>query len=219
MQETRLRGVFGTKYKIFTRSLVPGTSVYDEKIFKEGRNEFREWNPKKSKLGAAILKGISQIGIMPGKTVLYLGCSTGTTCSHVSDMLGPEGTLIGVDVAPRVMREFYFLCQERKNMAPLMADAANPATYPKEVTEVDVVFQDIAQRNQVEIFDKNCKAFLKKGGFGLLSVKARSIDVTKKPKVIFKQVREELGKLYTIVDYRELDPFEKDHCLFVIKNK
>jgi fibrillarin-like pre-rRNA processing protein len=98
-------------------------------------------------------------------------------------------------------------------MAPLLADAAQ-TTY--DVPKVDVVFQDVAQRDQVGIFLKNL-SYLKKGGFGLLAVKARSIDVTKKPKRVFNEVREILEKNVTVVDYRDLTPYEKDHALFVVK--
>jgi len=223
VRESRLKGIYELSgkrgKKLYTLSLAPGKVVYDESIIFQGNNEYREWNPKKSKLGAALTKGISQTGIMPGKTVLYLGSSTGTTCSHVSDIIGRDGFLFGVDPAPRVMREFIFLCEDRPNMAPLLVDANHPELYEDKVPEVDVVFQDIAQRNQVGIFLKNCDKFLKQGGFGLLAVKARSVDVTMKPKHIFDNVRHALEKSVTVVDYRELDPFEMDHCLFVIKKK
>jgi fibrillarin-like pre-rRNA processing protein len=223
IQESRLKGVYDQQTykgrKIFTLSINPGKKVYDEILVRHGNQEYREWNPKKSKLGAGIMKGISQIGIMPGKTVLYLGCSTGTTCSHVSDLIGNEGFLFGLDVAPRVMREFVFLCQDRQNMAPIMADANHPELYKDIVPEVDVVFQDIAQRNQVEIFLKNCDSYLKTQGFGLLALKARSVDVTQNPKLIFEKVKQELQSKMILVDYRELSPFEKDHCLFVVKKR
>ena len=221
--ETRLKGIF-EKYtksgrKLYTKNLVAGKKVYDETVIVQKGVEFREWNPRKSKLGAAIMKNISQVGIMPGKKVLYLGCSTGTTCSHVSDIVGNDGFVIGVDPAPRVMREFVFLCEDRKNMAPLLADASHPDDYPVSIPKCDIVFQDIAQRQQVNIFLKNCDAFLDEGGFGLLAIKARSIDVTRKPSQIFSEVKTELEKSMTVVDYRQLDPYERDHCLYVVKKK
>ena len=221
IQKTRLEGIFEDKdsrqRRIYTKSLLPGKKVYDEFLVTDNDVEYREWNPNKSKLAAGILKGISQIGIKKGKTVLYLGCASGTTVSHVSDIVD-DGFVFGLDFAPRVMRDFVFLCKDRKNIAPLLADANKPDSYKDRITkEVDVVFQDIAQRNQVQIFVKNCKQFLTKKGFGLLALKARSIDVTKKPKEIFKQVRKELDKELMIVDYKELYPFEKDHAMFVCK--
>ncbi len=222
MPHNQLKGVFveggRSRMIIATKALVPDP-VYNEKFVREGKDLYRIWEPKKSKLGAAIMKGISQIGIKPGSKVLYLGCASGTTASHVSDIVGNEGFVYGLDFAPRVMRDFMFVVEKRKNMLPIFADANKPETYKEYVGDVDVIFQDVAQKNQVEIFLKNIKLYLKQGGFGLLSVKARSIDVTKRPDDVFRQVKMELEKNVTIVDYRSLEHFEKDHCLFVVKKK
>ena len=87
------------------------------------------------------------------------------------------------------------------------------------VSLADVIYQDIAQKGQVDIFLKNINAFLKKDGYALLAIKARSIDVTKNPKQIFKEVREMLDKEMIIVDYRTLEPYQKDHAFFICKNK
>jgi fibrillarin-like pre-rRNA processing protein len=201
-----------------TKALVPG-KVYGEDQVVEGNDIYRIWDPRKSKLGAGIVKGLSQIGIKPGSKVLYLGSSTGTTVSHVSDLVGSEGFVFAVDPAPRVMREFMFLVEKRKNILPILDTANHPENYKEFVPEVDVVFQDVAQKNQVEIFLKNCDAFLKKGGFGILAIKSRSIDVAKRPEAIFREVKAELERHLTIVDQRNLDPFEKDHALFVVKKK
>ncbi|MBN2420753.1 fibrillarin-like rRNA/tRNA 2'-O-methyltransferase [Candidatus Woesearchaeota archaeon] len=217
----QLKGVFfedGRPPIIATKALV-NESVYGEQLVEEGGNIYREWDPFKSKLGAGIVKGLSQIGIKPGSKVLYLGCASGTTVSHVSDLVGEEGFVYGLDFAPRVMRDFMFLVEKRKNMLPIMEDANHPERYKEFVEDVDVVFQDVAQKNQVEIFLKNCDEFLKSGGFGLLAVKSRSMDVTKRPDDIFRMVQIELMKKMVIVDQRKLDPFEKDHILFVVKKK
>lgn len=209
----------GKRQLYLTKNLVPGVDVYGETLIKDGKTEYREWDVKRSKLGAALAKKISQLGIYPGSKVLYLGASTGTTSSHVSDIVGPEGFVFALDFAPRTTRELVYLCEKRNNMAPLLGDARRPETYANCVCLADAIFQDIAQRDQAEIFMKNCEAFLKKGGFGILAVKARSVDVSKKPKQVFNDVRSYLEKRITIVDYRELDPFEKDHCIFICKNK
>ena len=222
IQPTRLQGIYESekaKKKLFTINLSPGKKVYDENLIKEKGIEYRQWNPRKSKLAAAIIKGVSQIGIKPNSTVLYLGCASGTTCSHVSDIIGKNGFVFALDFAPRVMREMVFVCENRSNIMPIITDANNIESFEKQITMVDVVFQDIAQKQQAEIFIKNCKKFLKKEGFGLLSVKARSIDVAKKPKIVFQEIREKLEKELTIVDYRTLEPFEIDHCMFICKKK
>jgi len=217
MKETQLRGIYVDRSKIYTKNLVPGKQVYTERLFKWDGVEYREWIPQKSKLAAGIKNRLTQIGIRPGVKVLYLGASTGTTCSHVSDILGKKGELFALDFAPRTQRELVFLSQTRSNMACLLEDAKCPEDYSSKVPEVDVVFQDIAQRDQAEIFIKNCNMFLKKGGFGLVAVKARSIDVKKKPKQIFTEFRKKLENKLVVVDSKTLEPFEKDHYLFVIK--
>ena len=212
-------GIFTDNRRIYTKNLVPGMSVYGEKLVRQGKDEFREWDVTKSKLAAALAKGISQIGIKPGQSVLYLGASYGTTPSHVSDLVGNGGIIIALDFAPRVVRDLVMLCEQRQNMIPVMADAHLPQMYYHMVPAVDVVYQDVAQRDQAEIFLKNCALFLKSGGFGILCVKARSIDVSKNPREVFRNIREKLEKEMIIVDYRELDPYEKDHCIFVCKKK
>ena len=162
---------------------------------------------------------MNQIGIKDGDYILYLGASTGTTVSHVSDIVGPKGLVYALDFAPRVLRDLVFVAELRKNIAPILSDANQPQTYMHLVSEVDTIFMDIAQKNQAEIFLKNCDMYLKKGGYGLLALKARSVDVTRNPKYIFKEIREKLEKVMIIVDYRELDPYERDHAFFVCKKK
>jgi fibrillarin-like pre-rRNA processing protein len=207
------------KRRIYTKNINPGKKVYDERLIKQEGLEYREWNPKKSKLAASILKGTPNMGIRKGDIILYLGCSTGTTPSHISDILGAEGFLFGLDFAPRMMRDFVFLCEQRKNMTALLEDANHPERYKDRVCKVDVVYQDVAQRNQSEILLKNCDMFLKDGGYAIIAVKARSVDVTKRPKAVFDQVRKEIERELIIIDYRLLDPFEKDHCMFICKKK
>lgn len=205
--------------KIFTKNLVPGIQVYDENLVKIDSNEFREWNPKKSKLGAAILKGLKHPNINEKEVVLYLGASSGTTASHVSDIVGKQGFIFALDFAPRVVRDLVHVCESRKNMAPLLEDASQPNTYRNKLTEVDVIFQDIAQVNQADIFLKNIKLFLKKQGIGMIAVKARCIDVTAKPKEVFQKVKKQLEKEVDVLKQLSLEPFEKDHCLFLVKKR
>lgn len=213
MKTHRLMGIFEDRRRIYTRPKV-AKSIYGEKIIQG----YREWDPNRSKLGAAIQKGVSQIGMKPDSIILYLGCSTGTTVSHVSDML-TQGHIYALDSAPRVMRDLVMLAQERENIIPILSDANLPTAYTHIVPVVDCVFMDIAQPNQVAIFLKNVATYLKTGGFGLLAVKSRSIDISKSPKAIYAQTKAELEKHVTIVDFRTLDPFEKDHAIFVIKKK
>lgn len=221
MRQSRIFEVFehrkGKKVSIYTKNLAPGKKVYGEDLVTEEGIEYREWTPYRSKLSAVIMKGSLNMGIRKGDIVLYLGASSGTTPSHVSDIVGKQGFVFALDFAPRVVRQLVYLCEDRKNITPILADANKPETYTDKVCLADVIYMDIAQRNQAEIFLKNCRLFLKKNGYALIAVKARSIDVTKKPRKIFDEVRKEIEKELVIIDSRLLDPFEKDHCMFMCK--
>jgi fibrillarin-like pre-rRNA processing protein len=202
------------KGRLYTKSTY--TDFGEELVEREGFT-WRPWDRRRSKLASAIAKRMSQIGIREGDSVLYLGASHGYTPTFVSDIVGEKGTVFCLDFAPNVVRDLLHKCRGRQNMIPLLADAKHPASYSHRLTGVDVVFQDIAQKDQVGIFVRNCKLYLKEGGFGLLSLKARSIDVTRHPKDIFKEAYKEIEAHLKVVDYRELDPFERDHAFFVVK--
>ena len=217
----KFQNVFSEKgkrgIKLYTENLTPGIQYFDEEIVREKGKEYRQWDARRSKLAAGILKGLSQTGIKPGQKVLFLGASHGYTPSFFSDIVGRQGFIFALDFAPRVVRDLVFLCEKRNNITPLLGDANQPKTFASRILPVDIVYMDVAQKNQAEIFLKNCNMFLKSGGFGLLAVKSRSIDITKRPKQIFQQVRTKLEKEITIVDYKILDPFERDHCMYVVK--
>ena len=205
--------------KLFTLNLTPGKRVYDESLVKQNNIEYRTWDAYGSKLAASILNGCKNIFLRKDNIVLYLGSATGTTVSHVSDIVGKDGIVFAVDLAPRVMTDLTFNLEARKNVVPVLESANHIEKLRERICMADIVYQDVAQKNQVDIFLKNIKAFLKKDGYALLAVKARSIDVTKKPKQIFNEIREQLEKEITIIDYRALEPYQKDHAMFVVKKK
>lgn len=206
------------KKLIATKNLTPGKRFFNERTNKENNAEYREINPSHSKLAAAIIKKISFIPIKENDKVLYLGASHGYTASYVSDIVKEKGIVFCIDFAPRVVRDLLFVCEERENMMPLLADANKPEKYKNRVIQVDVIYQDIAQKNQVEILLKNLQ-FLKPKGYAIIAIKARSIDVTKFPQKIYKDVEESLKEKLKIIDKKELDPFQKDHCFFVCQKK
>lgn len=219
MKKSHIFEVYEDKRRIYTINLIPGKTVYDEKLIKENNIEYREWNPSRSKLGAAILKGCPNIFIRKGSVVLYLGSATGTTVSHVSDIVGREGFVFALDIAPIVMRNLVFICEDRNNIAPVLADANKPLNYADRISQVDIIYQDISQKNQLDIFLKNIELFLKDNGYAILAVKARSIDISKKSKEIFREIKKELEESLIIIDYRELEPYQKDHCFFICKKQ
>ncbi|MBU0536365.1 MAG: fibrillarin-like rRNA/tRNA 2'-O-methyltransferase [Nanoarchaeota archaeon] len=219
LREYKFKGIFTDGKRLFTKSIAPRKKHFDERILRDGKDEFRQWEPRKSKLAAAMMRGVKEIGVAPGMTVLYLGASHGYTPSFMSDLIGEHGFMFALDFAPRVVRDLVFVSEHRKNIAPIMADANHPELYFHEVTDVDYVYQDIAQKNQAEIFLKNIKMFLKQEGLAFLAVKSRSIDISKKPRIVFEEVRKLLEKEVEILDYRDIEPFEKDHCVFVCRKR
>jgi len=213
----KFKGIYQTGNNIATINLVPGIVVYGEKIIKKGEKEYRIWDPTRSKACAAILKGIKKFPVKQGSKILYLGASTGTTCSHLSDVIGHNGIIYAVEFAERVFRELMHLSEKRKNIVPIFADAHRVNEYYW-VEEVDVVYCDLAQPDEIEIAIKNAKEFLKRNGYLMVAIKSQSIDVTKKPREVY---RIEVAKLkkngFKIIDKKELEPFEKDHCFVLAK--
>jgi fibrillarin-like pre-rRNA processing protein len=189
--------------------------VYGEELINLSGVEYRLWNPSRSKLGAAIMKGLKRNPIVPGAKVLYLGVASGTTCSHVSDIIGESGHVWGVDFAPRPIRDLIDqVAKYRKNLTPILSDARQPQSYAFQVSKVDTIFADVAQPDQADIVVKNARLFLKKGGYVMLSIKSRSIDVSRDPAEIYKdQVKILEAGGFRVEEVVELDPYELDHAL------
>ncbi len=210
------QGIFKEGNKFYTKNLVGG-AVYGELLLNIDGQEFRYWDPFHSKLCSAMIKGLKS-NLRPDSSLLYLGAASGTTISHVSDILS-RGFVYGVEFSKRVTRELYLVAKKRKNMAVILEDANHPERYLPFVPAVDFVYQDIAQKNQFEIFLKNTELFLKKGGYGFLALKARSVDVTRKPKNIFNETAEKIKRHFKLIDYKILKPFQSDHCFYLVKKE
>jgi rRNA 2'-O-methyltransferase fibrillarin len=229
----RHAGVFvargGKEDLLVTKNLTPGESVYGEKrisvdgpstpavdgeVPAQSKVEYRVWNPFRSKLAAGILGGLDDIFIKPGASVLYLGAASGTSVSHVADIVGPTGRVYAVEFSHRSGRDLITMATHRTNVIPIIEDARHPLRYRMLVGMVDVVFADVAQPDQARIVGLNAHLFLKAGGGVLISIKASCIDSTAKPEVVFasevKKMREERIKPK---EQLTLEPFERDHCI------
>ncbi len=212
-------GVFKIKNQIATKNLVPGRSVYGEKRITDNGAEYRLWDPHKSKLAAAIRNGLRNMPIKSGQTVLYLGIAQGTTASHVSDIVGDRGTVVGVEISPKPFEKLLEICEDRKNIIPVLGDANRPEDYREFVEKADIVYQDIAQKNQAEILLKNVGLYLKKDGYAVMVIKARSIDVVKKASEIFENEIKLLKKEMVVLETVSLSHYDKDHVLVVLRSK
>ena len=206
--------------KISTENFVPGNQVYKEKLIIKKGIEYRLWDPFRSKLAASIMNGLENFPFKNKTKVLYLGASTGTTVSHVSDIVGPSGLVFAVEHASRVARDFLDrVATHRSNIMPILQDARKPKEYFSVFGKVDVVYVDIAQPDQTKIAIDNCDMFLKKDGFFFLVIKTRSIDVTKAPKRIVEEEIKKLREKFEILESIDLHPYDKDHAMVIAKYK
>ena len=218
-EHPKYRGVYVVELedgstRLATRNLTPGRKVYGEWLFRVGEEEYREWNSYRSKLSAALLKGIKDLAVKEGSKVLYLGAGSGTTPSHISDLVGWKGVVYGVEFAPRVVRELISVAEDRRNIVPILGDARFPSRYAHIVDYADVLYADVAQPEQASIVNVNAKHFLIDGGYLYLAIKARSIDVTKEPDEIYRREIETLKSGgFEILDVVHLDPYDKDHAM------
>ncbi len=204
--------------KLATENLVKGNQVYKEKLVLKKGVEYRLWEPFRSKLAAAIMNGLETFPFQRKSTVLYLGVSTGTTISHISDIVGPSGIIFGVEHSSRVARDFLDrVATFRKNIIPILQDARKPKEYFSVFGKVDIVYVDIAQPDQTEIALANCKIYLKNQGYLFLVIKTRSIDVTKPPKTIIEEEIQKLSNNFDILQTIDLHPFDKDHAMVIAR--
>jgi len=208
-------GVYMIEDHIATKNLKPGKKVYGEKLVELEGNEYRIWDQRRSKLGAAIMNGMDTFPFDENSKVLYLGASSGTTPSHISDICN-NGIVWCVEFSPRMMRSLVELAKTRRNMIPILDDATKPQNYLNLLEKVDIIYSDVAQPKQSKLFIDNMRLYLKPDGIGIIIIKARSIDVTKNPKKIFK---EEESKLKTsgfrVLEKINLEPYEKDHMALI----
>ncbi|XP_038686701.1 rRNA 2'-O-methyltransferase fibrillarin 1 isoform X2 [Tripterygium wilfordii] len=220
----RHEGVFIAKGKedaLVTKNMIPGEAVYNEKRIsvqnEDGTKiEYRVWNPFRSKLAAAVLGGVDNIWIKPGAKVLYLGAASGTTVSHVSDIVGPDGVVYAVEFSHRSGRDLVNMAKKRTNVIPIIEDARHPAKYRMLVGMVDVIFSDVAQPDQARILALNATYFLKNGGHFVISIKANCIDSTVPAEAVFEsEVKKLQQEEFKPAEQVTLEPFERDHACVI----
>lgn len=219
----RFQGVYilrGKDDALLTKNLVPGESVYNEKRVSVDnkdsgdKTEYRVWNPFRSKIASAIVGGIENIYMKPGSKVLYLGAASGTTVSHVADLVGPEGAVYAVEFSKRSGRDLVNMAKKRTNVIPIIEDARHPQKYRMLVPMVDVIFADVAQPDQARILGLNAAMFVKNRGHFVISIKASCVDSTKAPEVVFASEIENLkGEKFRPVERISLEPYERDHIV------
>ena len=201
-----------------TKNLVKGKKVYGERLITSDGEEYRTWDSKRSKLASAILSGLTCDFLKEDTRVLYLGASTGTTVSHVSDIV-KDGIIYAVEYSPASLKALIQLAEQRPNIAPILGDARYPGNYADFVSEVDVVYADVAQPTQAELFIKNIDFFLRPKGTGFIAIKTKSISQVKTFDEIINEVKQELiNNGLEVKALLDITSFHKEHAVIVVEN-
>jgi len=204
--------------KLYSKNLVPGNKVYGEKLITFKGDEYREWDPFRSKLAAMILEKPSLEFLTKDLSCLYLGAASGTTISHLSDIIYC-GIIYGVEFAERSMRQLIQNTDKRKNIVPILGNANFPESYANSIfTPIDLVYQDVAQPNQAQIAIENCNYYLKDNGFLILAIKSQSIDSVQKSEKIYLQEKRIIEKAgYKIIDSVNIHKYAANHIILTVQ--
>ena len=204
--------------RLGTKNLTQGLNVYGERLVKFKGVEYRVWDAFRSKLAGAIIKGLQTVPIESGSKVLYLGAASGTTPSHISDIVGESGYVYCIEFAQRSLRDLVNnVAQFRPNITPMLEDARMPERYAMFISgKVDVIYCDVAQPEQAKLLADNGDYFLKPDGWVMLACKSQSIDVTMAPESVYKQEAGILRKRgFEVKEIVPLDPYDKAHAMIV----
>ncbi len=217
MERTSWDGVYREGRDLYTVNATPGIRVYGETLRVDRGVEHRLWDPFRSKLAALLLRGAPDRLLSGVRSALYLGGAHGTTVSHLSDAW-PSATIFVVEKSPTSFAPLLALARRRGNLLPLLADAQLPERYQADVGTVEILYQDVAQRNQAAIFVENARACLASGGRGVLMLKVRSVTQRRPAAAIVREARETLtrGGL-TVRSETSLLPFSREHVALTVE--
>jgi fibrillarin-like pre-rRNA processing protein len=208
------------KLRLFTKNLDKGNRTYGEKLVISKGIEYREWDPYRSKLAALLLENPGINMFSEDLNCLYLGASSGTTISHLSDIV-ISGVIYGVEFAERSIRQLIQNTSRRKNIIPILEDARFPQNYARSIfSTIDLIYQDISQPNQAEIAVDNCNYYLKNDGLLILAIKSQSIDSVQKSEVVYAQEKKVLEKgNYEVVERVNIHKYAANHIILIVKRK
>jgi len=162
-----------------------------------------------------LLKGM-KVPICRNSRVLYLGAASGTTVTHVSDIVS-DGIVFAVEFAPRPSRDLVRTVEDRENVIPIIADARHPDRYPPFIDRIDILYQDVAQPDQAAIALANAEKYLLPGGHAVIVIKSRSISISDDTEAIFKKEIDKLAEKMEICEVMPLKPLHKDHMAIICR--
>ncbi len=199
---------------LWTESVGALPPVYGERWSTLGERTLRQFEPARSKLAAGIVRGWERPLPAPGERWLYLGAATGTTASHVADLVGPTGSVYALERSPRPFSRLLALARRWPNLLPVLADAREPSEYADLVPEVDGIYADVAQSDQVALVTVNAELYLREpGGSLLVALKTASLGRELAPGAhLARAERQFAGRVWLEPSVR-LDPIHRAHYL------
>lgn len=207
----------GDRYVPATEALGDPPGVYGERLVARPGGWWRRWDPYRSKLSAALLRGYDAPLPRPGERWLYLGAATGTTASHIADLVGPEGVVYAVEVSLRPFTRLLRLAERYPNLYPVLADGRHPEGYAGLVPPVDGVYSDVAQADQAAIARDNASLFLREAGMVVLVLKLSSIRRDRTPSELEARAMSELSPFRPLSAPVALEPFHRQHRLLALR--
>jgi fibrillarin-like rRNA methylase len=208
----RLHGIReGDRLVPATEALGTPPDVYGERLVAKRSGWWRRWDPYRSKLSAALLKGYRGPVPQPGERWLYLGAATGTTASHLADLVGPEGAVYAVEMSLRPFARLLRLAERYPNLFPILGDARHPDDYSGWIPPVDGVYSDVAQPDQVGIACRNGELFLRDGRPLLLVLKLSSLGRERSSEILVERALGEMRPFRPLAPPIALEPYHRQH--------
>ena len=208
------RARVGDRSELYTESVGEPPAVYGERWVHFDGRAYRTFEPGRSKLSAALVHGWVGPLPLPGERWLYLGAASGTTASHLADLVGPEGRVYAIERSPRTFVRLLALAGRWPNLLPILADAREPRTYSALVPPVHGLYADVAQPDQVGIVRANAELLLDASGAAVvLALKTSSMGRHRTAAAHLADAEGELAQFVRRAPTVRLDPFHKAHFL------
>ena len=200
--------------ELWTETVGALPPVYGERWIELPDRTLRHFEPGRSKLAAAVVRGWSGDLPSPGERWLYLGAASGTTASHLADLLGENGRLYAVERSVRPFARLLKLAERWPNLRPILADAREPISYVDLVPPVDGLYADIAQPDQLEILERNAELFLRGDGSRfLVALKTASMGRHLSATEHRRTAEAALARVAALSPPVALEPFHKGHFM------
>lgn len=205
---------WGERRELWTETVGTPPPVYGERWREEDGRVLRSFEPARSKLAAGISAGWRGPLPRPGERWLYLGAASGSTASHVADLVGSGGAVYALERSLRPFARLLAVCARWPNLLPVLGDARDPASYADLVPPVAGLYADIAQPDQVAIVRRNAELLLAGPGAPVVvALKTSSMGRDRSPGEHLDAAESELSRLLDLAPPVGLAPSHRAHYL------